>query len=174
MPSIPYISCVIWGRKNSGKTTIRNNLDSLFGEQPEIEKKSAKSHTSIRNLLEKPKPKMKTRVTVTSRAWFGLTADTITSLANSYPITIDFKEMRNSWYSLESEYYLKQLRTATVIMYTIDSTARWELHEERPLFEKFLQLVYGDGVSKLRSDDRKFSSLYFNFVISLRLKITIN
>jgi len=96
--------------------------------------------------MDKPKPKMKSRVTVTSRAWFGLTADTITSLANSYPITVDFKEMRNSWYSLESEYYLKQLRSATVIMYVIDATARWELHEERPLFEKFLKLLYGDGM----------------------------
>ena len=110
-------------------------------------KVSRKKHLLFAGLQKPVKPKLKNKVMVTSRAWFGLTADTITSLANSYPITVEMKEMKNSWYSLESEYYLKQLKTATVILYVIDSTARWELHEERPLFEKFLNIIYGNQVS---------------------------
>ena len=148
MPTTETISCAVWGRKGYGKTSIRENLQKLFGEKGPEKPVSSGDSSSTQGGPQKPaKAKLKNKVLVTSRAWFGLTADTITSLANSYPITVEMKEMRNSWYSLESEYYLKQLQTATVILYIIDATARWEMHEERPLFEKFLKIIYGNQVS---------------------------
>ncbi|XP_063725205.1 uncharacterized protein LOC134853177 [Symsagittifera roscoffensis] len=159
MPHTGNISCVVWGRKGYGKTTLRENLAALFCEHSGAEHQKRRDNSGSghgggkggqkkkqKSLLDKPRPNMKSVVSVTSRAWFGLTADTVSSLANSYPIRVELKEMGCSWYSLESEYYLGQLRSAGVIMYVIDSTARWEIHEERPLFERFLHEIYGQGM----------------------------